>query len=238
MHTRWAWSEKQRKDIILSHYYYRLILLQPQKRDQGFVDFCLRLDSHFVFSFPRIFLVSVNRLNDENYFILFTLLWLPDSIRHGHFVAVYARCVYTFVSRWWELKVEDGGAGGMRDVCVQLLFRALYTHTKFSMVNKNKKSTNDSMRMTVRALELFFSLVRSASTHVVCVYSIVYFRTQHRKNFDLNYLHKEIFHSLAGCLLPISTNLCVFVMWPLPKRTKPYSFLCLYKWQDDIKNAA
>lgn len=30
--------------------------------------------------------MSVNRLNDENYFILFTLLWLPDSIRHGHFV--------------------------------------------------------------------------------------------------------------------------------------------------------
>lgn len=102
--------------------------------------------------------MSVNRLNDENYFILFTLLWLPDSIRHGHFV-VFMLSVRALLR---------AGGGNCGTVVGEL---PISSHT-ISMVNKNKKSTNDSMRMTVRDLELFSCVTRS-----ITELSIVYVGT-------------------------------------------------------------
>lgn len=171
VHTRWAMGAEEReraKDV-------RLIIAALQPRNESKF---LRLLWLILFSFRfHVFLVSVNRLNDENYFVLFTLLWLPDSIRHGHFVV--------FMLSVCALERAGGGIwdGGGGAICML----PILSHTT-SMANRNKKSTNDSMRMTVRDLELFSRLQQ---------YGLAYcMLAQHRKNFDLNYLHKEIFRSL------------------------------------------
>lgn len=52
---------------------------------------------------------------------------------------------------------------------------------------------------------------------------------QHRKNFDLNYLHKEIFRSLAAAFLPISKSFsCVLLLWWLCWQSTNHTHFCVH----------
>lgn len=51
---------------------------------------------------------------------------------------------------------------------------------------------------------------------------------QHRKNFDLNYLHKEIFRSLAAAFLPIFMNFSCVVLWWLCWQNTNHTHFCVH----------
>lgn len=97
----------------------------------------------FVFSFPRFSSVSKSFEWRKLFHSIHSFMASRFNSTWS-FCCVYALCVS--LSRWWNWR-GGGNVSGERDV---LLFRA----TIF-MANKNKKWTNDSMRMTVRACVLF-----------------------------------------------------------------------------------